>query len=133
MHPFTPNDLQQIESRGATVDGLSEQIETFRRGLSPLEIARPCSVDDGVIALSAADIARDVMSEIRTRLNFLEEQKRWKAKRVFLSPENSLDLTSGMAIAAGLLVLTAWMVPSSFLRIDSVRRAWNQKIGRAHV
>ena len=62
------------------------------------------------------------------RLNFLEEQKRWKEKRVFLSPENSLDLTSGMAIAAGLLILTAWTVPSTFLRIDSVRRAWNQII-----
>jgi transglutaminase-like putative cysteine protease len=60
------------------------------------------------------------------RLNFLEQQKHWKEKRVFLSPENSLDLTSGMAIAAGLIILTAWTVPSSFLRIDSVRRAWNQ-------
>lgn len=60
------------------------------------------------------------------RLTFLEEQKRWKSKRVFLSPENSLDLTSGMAIAAGLIILTAWTVPSSFLRIDSVRRTWNQ-------
>ncbi|HUG35104.1 MAG TPA: transglutaminase-like domain-containing protein [Anaerolineales bacterium] len=62
------------------------------------------------------------------RLTFLEEQKRWKNKRVFLSPENSIDLTSGMAIAASLIILTAWMVPSSFLKIDSVRRAWNQII-----
>ena len=60
------------------------------------------------------------------RLNFLEEQKRWKNKRVFLSPENSIDLTGGMAIAASLIILAAWTVPSSFLRIDSVRRAWNQ-------
>lgn len=60
------------------------------------------------------------------RLNFLQEQKRWREKRVFLSPENSLDLTSSMAIAAGLIILTAWTVPSSFMRIDSVRRVWNQ-------
>jgi transglutaminase-like putative cysteine protease len=60
------------------------------------------------------------------RLTFLEEQKRWKEKRVFLSPENSLDLTSGMAIAAGLIILTAWTVPPSFLRIESVRRAWRE-------
>jgi transglutaminase-like putative cysteine protease len=60
------------------------------------------------------------------RLNFLAEQKQWREKRVFLSPENSLDLTSSMAIAAGLLIITAWTVPSSFMRIDSVRRAWNQ-------
>lgn len=62
------------------------------------------------------------------RLTFLEEQKRWKDKRVFLSPENSIDLTTGMAIAAGLIILTAWTVPSSFLKIDSVRRTWNQII-----
>jgi len=60
------------------------------------------------------------------RLNFLQEQKRWREKRVFLSPENSIDLTSSMAIAAGLIILTAWTIPSSFSRIDSVRRVWNQ-------
>jgi len=60
------------------------------------------------------------------RLNFLQEQKRWREKRVFLSPENSIDLTSSMAIAAGLIILTAWTMPSSFMRIDSVRRVWNQ-------
>lgn len=60
------------------------------------------------------------------RLNFLQEQRKWREKRVFLSPENSLDLTSSMAIAAGLLIITAWTVPSSFMRIDSARRVWNQ-------
>ena len=60
------------------------------------------------------------------RLNFLQEQKRWREKRVFLSPENSIDMTSSMAIAAGLIILTAWTIPSSFSRIDSVRRVWNQ-------
>ncbi len=60
------------------------------------------------------------------RLNFLFEQKRWKQKRVFLSPENSMDLTSSMAIVASLIIVTAWVVPPSFMRIDAARRAWNQ-------
>ncbi|HLA07088.1 MAG TPA: transglutaminase-like domain-containing protein, partial [Anaerolineales bacterium] len=60
------------------------------------------------------------------RLNFLQDQKRWRDRRVFLSPENSIDLTSGMAIAATLIIITAWTIPPSFIRIESVRRAWNQ-------
>jgi len=60
------------------------------------------------------------------RLNFLQDQKHWREKRVFLSPENSLDLTSGMAIAAGLIIISAWTVPISITRIDSVRDTWNR-------
>jgi transglutaminase-like putative cysteine protease len=60
------------------------------------------------------------------RLTFLQEQKRWKDKRIFLSPENSLDLTGGMAIAAALLILTAWTAPASFIKIDTARQAWNR-------
>ena len=60
------------------------------------------------------------------RLNFLQDQKHWRERRVFLSPENSVDLTSGMAIAAGLIILMAWTVPISITRIDSARQAWNK-------
>lgn len=60
------------------------------------------------------------------RLNFLQDQKHWRERRVFLSPENSVDLTSGMAIAAGLIILMAWTVPISLTRIDSARQAWNR-------
>ena len=62
------------------------------------------------------------------RLNFLQDQKHWRERRVFLSPENSVDLTSGMAIAAGLIILIAWTVPISVTRIDSARQVWNQII-----
>ena len=47
------------------------------------------------------------------RLNFLQDQKHWRERRVFLSPENSIDLTSSMAIAAGLIIITAWTIPIS--------------------
>jgi transglutaminase-like putative cysteine protease len=60
------------------------------------------------------------------RLNFLQDQKHWRERRVFLSPENSVDLTSGMAIAAGLIILMAWTIPVSITRIDSARQAWNR-------
>ena len=60
------------------------------------------------------------------RLNFLEDQKHWRDKRVFLSPENSLDLTSSMAIAAGLIIITAWTIPLSITRIETVRDAWSR-------
>lgn len=60
------------------------------------------------------------------RLNFLQDQKHWRERRIFLSPENSVDLTSGMAIAAALIILMAWTVPVSITRIDSARQAWNR-------
>lgn len=60
------------------------------------------------------------------RLKFLQDQAKWRTRRVFLSPENSLDLTTGMTIAAGLIILTAWTLPISFTRIDTLRQAWNQ-------
>lgn len=60
------------------------------------------------------------------RLNFLNQQSQWKQKRIFLSPENSLDLSGGMAIMASLILLTAWLTPSSILRIEAARHAWNR-------
>jgi len=60
------------------------------------------------------------------RLNFLQDQKHWRERRVFLSPENSIDLTSSMAIAAGLIIFTAWTVPLSITRIDTIRETWKQ-------
>ena len=60
------------------------------------------------------------------RLNFLQDQKSWRERRVFLSPENSIDLTSSIAIAAGLIIITAWTVPLSITRIDTVRQAWER-------
>lgn len=60
------------------------------------------------------------------QLTLLEQQKRWKEKRIFLSPENGLDLTSGMAIAAGLLIFTAWTISPSFIKIETARQAWSR-------
>ena len=60
------------------------------------------------------------------RLNFLQDQTQWRVRRVFLSPENSLDLTSSMAIAAGLIIIFAWTTPLSVTRIETIRQVWNR-------
>ena len=60
------------------------------------------------------------------RLNFLQDQKNWRVRRVFLSPENSLDLTSTMAITAALLIFTAWTVPLSISRVDTLQQVWSR-------
>ena len=60
------------------------------------------------------------------RLNFLQDQRNWRERRVFLSPENSIDLTSSMAIAAGFLIITAWTIPLSITSNATVRQAWER-------
>ena len=60
------------------------------------------------------------------RLNFLQDQKNWRSRRVFLSPENTIDLTGSMAIAAGLIIITAWTVPLSITRIDTLQQTWDR-------
>ena len=60
------------------------------------------------------------------RLNFLQKQQQWRERRIFLSPENSLDLTSSMAIGAALIIILAWTVPLSITRIETLRETWKQ-------
>lgn len=60
------------------------------------------------------------------RLNFLSEQKRWQANDIFLSPESRSDLYSGLIIAAGALIVIAWLAPPSLMKIETARRVWNQ-------
>lgn len=60
------------------------------------------------------------------RLHFLQNQKSWRQRRVFLSPDNRVELTSGMAITAGLVILIAWTVPASISSLDSAVTTWNR-------
>lgn len=62
------------------------------------------------------------------RLKFLQDQKFWRERRVFLSPENSVDLTSGLGIAAALIIVAAFTLPLSLTRIDTLRQAWDRLI-----
>lgn len=60
------------------------------------------------------------------RLQYLQNKSSWRARRIFLSPDNSVDLTSSMAIAAGLIIVVAWTVPASLTSMKSAVRTWNQ-------
>jgi transglutaminase-like putative cysteine protease len=60
------------------------------------------------------------------RLNFLQNQRSWRERRVFLSPDNSLDLTTTMAIAAALIIVVSWTVPPSLSNLDSAVKTWNR-------
>lgn len=60
------------------------------------------------------------------RLHFLQNRKSWRERRIFLSPDNSLELTSSMAIAAGLIILISWSVPASVTSWNSAVKSWNR-------
>ena len=60
------------------------------------------------------------------RLQFLQNKLSWRERRIFLSPDNSIDLSSSMAIAAGLIIIVAWTVPASVSSLDSAVKTWNR-------
>jgi len=60
------------------------------------------------------------------RLQFLQNKTSWQKRRVFLSPDNTVDLTSSMAIAAGLIIIVAWTVPTSSSGLASAVKTWNR-------
>jgi hypothetical protein len=57
-YPFRPDDLQDLAARGIALETALSQIETFKRGLPFITLRRPCTVGDGITALSPADLAR---------------------------------------------------------------------------
>ena len=60
------------------------------------------------------------------RLHFLQNRDAWRKRRVFLSPDNSLELTSSMTIAAALLILVSWTVPASLAAWNSAIERWEK-------
>ena len=58
------------------------------------------------------------------RLKFLADRKSWHERRVFISPDNNIDLTSTMAIAAGLIILFAWIPPASISGFEAAEKMW---------
>ena len=60
------------------------------------------------------------------RLHFLQNRKSWSERRIFLSPDNSVELTSSMAVAAGLIILVSWTVPASINSWNSAVRTWDK-------
>jgi transglutaminase-like putative cysteine protease len=60
------------------------------------------------------------------RLQFLQNKLSWLQRRVFVSPDNHVDLTSSMAIAAGLIIIVAWTAPASLSSLESAAKTWNK-------
>jgi transglutaminase-like putative cysteine protease len=60
------------------------------------------------------------------RLNHLANKNSWLERRVFLSPDNNIDLTGIMTVAAALIVIVAWTPPASLSGLDSAIRTWNR-------
>jgi transglutaminase-like putative cysteine protease len=60
------------------------------------------------------------------RLHFLQNRESWRERRIFLSPDNSLELTSSMAVAAGLIILVSWTVPATLTSWKSAVQTWDK-------
>lgn len=53
---FTQTDVRQIEKEGLRVDQALAQIELFKRGVFPVKLNRPCTVNDGIIAIPEGEL-----------------------------------------------------------------------------
>jgi transglutaminase-like putative cysteine protease len=60
------------------------------------------------------------------RLQFLKNKQSWRERRIFVSPDNGVDLTSSMAIAAALIIAVAWTLPATLSSMKSAVKTWNQ-------
>src|SRR4030095_15099397 len=60
------------------------------------------------------------------RLQYLQNKLSWRARRIFLSPDNSVDLTTSMAVAAGLIIIVARTAPASISSMGSAVKTWNR-------
>ncbi len=60
------------------------------------------------------------------RLQFLQNKLSWRERRIFLSPDNSVDLTSSMAVMASLIIIVAWTAPASISSLKSAVKTWDQ-------
>ncbi len=54
---FSQQEIEQIEAHNLTLEGVAKQIENFEYGFPYLNISRAARVGDGIIALSAEELA----------------------------------------------------------------------------
>ena len=55
---FSDRDLKQIEEMGLTPEKVLAQVESFKKGFPYAKLNRPCTVGDGIHALSRSDLDR---------------------------------------------------------------------------
>ncbi len=52
---FTQKDLQQIRSKGCSIDDINQQIKHFQNGFSPADITMPATPGKGIMLLSEGE------------------------------------------------------------------------------
>ena len=57
-YPFSQADLQQIERHGLTPEQIKNQMETIIRGLSPLKLIKPCTLNKGILGLDPGELEK---------------------------------------------------------------------------
>ena len=53
---FTHSDVRQIEKEGLSVNRVLAQIELFKQGAFPVRLNRPCTLNDGIVAIPEGDL-----------------------------------------------------------------------------
>jgi len=48
---FTESDMRQIKKEGLTADQVLKQIDLFKRGVFPVRLNRPCTINDGIVTI----------------------------------------------------------------------------------
>jgi len=55
---FSDKDIRQIREKGISDEQLQWQLSVFRKGIAPMKLNRPASIDDGIICLDNQEIDR---------------------------------------------------------------------------
>lgn len=55
---LTEADILQIEEEGLTSEQVLAQIDLFKRGVCPVRLNRPCTVNDGIVTLSEEELSK---------------------------------------------------------------------------
>ncbi len=62
---LTPTDLQQMQTRGMTLEAIQQQLAWFQRGFPFVSLQRPCTARDGITVLTPHEIER--LTELHDR------------------------------------------------------------------
>ena len=55
---FTEADVRQIEKEGLTCEQVLAQVDLFKRGVCPVKLNRPCTVNDGIVTLPEEELRK---------------------------------------------------------------------------
>ena len=55
---FTEADIRRIEEEGLTRERVLAQIDLFKRGVCPVKLNRPCTVNDGIVTLPEEELTK---------------------------------------------------------------------------